>query len=803
MRTMLLLLLLNLPICLLAQNLTTQSVKENIEKYAGQYQQEKVYLQFDKPAYSPGETVWFKAYFMAGTEAVSFSASVYFDFADPSGRILKHIVEPIVEASSFGSFDIPVNYTGTSVQIKAYTKWMLNFDTAFLYSKTLRVIQTKQSSAKTAAKDNKISLQFFPEGGDCIAGLNTKIAFKAVYPDGRPFNVKGTVVNSKGTAVSDLKSIHDGMGYFMLEAKAGETYVANWKDDQGKMIQSALPAVKKEGLSIEVKITDGRRNFVIKRSDNAPAAISKVNIVGTMSGQLVYMASVKLESTQVIGGSMPVDQFPSGILQLTLFDSNWIAVAERITFINNNDFSFEPEVGFATLGTGKRGKNILVVNVPDTVTANLSVSVTDAGIGIDSSGNIVSNLLLTSDIKGLVYKPDYYFKDNSDSLQQQLDLVMLTNGWRRIKWDEVVNAKTPKLTYQPDSAYLSLGGKIFGASSLDLKQSALLFLIIDHPLDSSRHAIQTAIRPDGTFSEPNVILYDTTKVYYQFVGNKDLVNSSEVSFSSGLINDPPKVHEANGWLYPDSAAEARNIYFAQQQAILQKLLAGTTLEGVTVKAKTKSHEQVLDEKYASGLFSGGNSKQFDVEADPASQAAMSVLTYLQGKVAGLQIYSGGTGGSQNSATWRGGTPNFYLDEMQVDISQISSIPMPTVAYVKVFEPPFFGPGSGGGSGAIAVYTKRGGSDPAPKKGKGMPVKVLIGYTLEKQFYSPNYGTFDQRNSWEDQRSTLYWNPNVYTTPKNHMLRLSFYNNDITNSFRVILEGVNKDGKLTHIEKVIE
>jgi hypothetical protein len=128
--------------------------------------------------------------------------------------------------------------------------------------------------------------------------------------------------------------------------------------------------------------------------------------------------------------------------------------------------------------------------------------------------------------------------------------------------------------------------------------------------------------------------------------------------------------------------------------------------------------------------------------------------------------------------------------------------MSTIAYVKAFQPPFFGPGSGGASGAVAVYTKRGGSEPVAK-GKGMPFKTLIGYTVQKDFYSPNYGTFDQRNNWEDQRSTLYWNPNVYTTPKNHLVRLPFYNNDITKGFRVILEGVNKDGKLTHIEKIIE
>ena len=77
-------------------------------------------------------------------------------------------------------------------------------------------------------------------------------------------------------------------------------------------------------------------------------------------------------------------------MQITLFDSNWVAIAERITFINNNDYSFEPEVGFAQLGTDKRKQNTLVIEAPDSISANLSVSVTDAGIGIDSSDDIVS-----------------------------------------------------------------------------------------------------------------------------------------------------------------------------------------------------------------------------------------------------------------------------------------------------------------------------------------------------------------------------------------------------------------------------
>jgi len=102
-----------------------------------------------------------------------------------------------------------------------------------------------------------------------------------------------------------------------------------------------------------------------------------------------------------------------------------------------------------------------------------------------------------------------------------------------------------------------------------------------------------------------------------------------------------------------------------------------------------------------------------------------------------------------------------------------------------------------------VYTQKGASNTNIPKGKGLPSKTIIGYAPEKQFYSPNYGTFDQRNEEEDLRSTIYWNPMIITTQKNHMARLSFYNNDITGSFRVIVEGVSKDGKLVHIEKLIE
>jgi hypothetical protein len=313
--------------------------------------------------------------------------------------------------------------------------------------------------------------------------------------------------------------------------------------------------------------------------------------------------------------------------------------------------------------------------------------------------------------------------------------------------------------------------------------------------------IQSFLDKDGNFSNPNIILFDTTKVYYRLAGSGNAGSGTEVSFNPGLIQTPAHISfDKKPLFYLDTAEENRNRFFAEQQAQLAKFLQGTTLQGVTVKAKTKSPEEVLDEKYTTGLFSGGEAKSFDITNDPAARTAQSVLSYLQGRVAGLQISVNGTG--QPSVTYRGGTPSFFLDEMSVDASQLQSMPMTDVGYVKVFEPPFFGAFGGGANGAIAVYTQRGGGQPA-EKGKGMPFKIITGYTAQKEFYSPNYGTFDARNQQADVRSTLYWNPMIITTKENHIIRLTFYNNDISNSFHVVVEGVGKDGKLTHVEKTIE
>jgi len=779
----------------LSSSLFAQSIDGLLETYVKGAKEERLYLHYNQATYAPGDTVWFKAYLLSELYPSEKSKTVYIDWLDEGGNVLLHTEWPVLEASASGQFAIPDLYPGTAVTAKAYTRWMLNFDPAFLYQKTLRVLGKKD--ATTASKKlPQAQVQFLPEGGDLIAGLKTKLAFKANNGRGLPFAINGAIYNNKGVAVQNFKATHNGMGAFFFTPEAGASYTAKWTDEKGEKQTTALPAIKAEGVSLTVLLQGTRRAVTVQKSSATP--FRQVLLVGTMHQTKVFSTTADLSTTASVTKLIPTQLLPTGILTITVFDEGNNPLAERITFVKNETYSFTPKLEVVRYGLNKRAKNIWELQLPDSLQTNLSVSVTDASLMTDSSENIYSHLLLTADLKGSVYKPAQYFLNNSDSTIEKLDLVMLTNGWRRFNWEAIAAGKSPAIPFAPDTAYLHFSGKIYGVQQGRLANENLVAIF--KPKDSA--ATQMLVVPitgAGTFSEPEFIFFDTLNVFYQFKQGSLLSNSSvrfmEDRFkglSKELLAFPSTVIP-----FFDTSGSYYQRTVSQQRREAKEFLSSKMLSNVTVQAKTRSKLAELDKRYTSGLFSGADSYQFDLTDDKTAFSFASVFQYLQGRVAGLQI---NTSGANTSLQWRGGTPSLYLDEMPMEVASLSTISMADVAYIKIFRPPFMG-GFGGSAGAIAVYTKRGGD--AKSSSKGLPNSTIIGYTPTKEFYSPNYDTFDARHEQRDLRTTLYWNPYVLTSPQNNKVRLSFFNNDVTQAFRVIIEGISKDGQLTHFETIIE
>jgi hypothetical protein len=773
-----------------------QNIDTTIEKYATEYGQERPYLHYDKSNYAAGETVWYKVYLMSGIFPADDSKTFYIDWTDDKGKLLLHSLMPVVYATASGQFDIPPTYTGKFIHVKAYTKWMLNFDSSFLYNKDIRILS--KTPPITSQKNNLIpSIQFFPEGGDAIEGVTNKIAFKANDQWGRPVKIKGIIVDNHGLKVDSLHTIHDGMGYFYTFPKGGETFTAKWKDEKGTEHVTALPVAKEYGVALQVIIAGEKREFVVSAPPTSAAALGIIHLLGTMNQHEVFKVTKDI-STGVLRGVIPTADLPSGILTITVFNAQWMPLAERIIYINNQEYLFNPEMTVEHWGLNKRARNEIQITVSDSLPASFSVAVTDFNIDTDSSDNIISHLLLTGDIKGQVYNPAYYFSNNSDSITRQLDLVMLTHGWRRFKWDDVVAGKFPKIIYPKDTSYLTLSGKLYGALPSQLRDAGSIVVIINQAKEKNK-MITVPIESNGTFNDRNVILFDTTHLYYQLPKGKGLGDVS-VQFMGNRMPPLPFNILASPYFYNqtyDTAGNYRHFMLASEEAQLLSLYKGKVLETVTIKGVTKSPVQLLDEKYASGMFSGGDGYQFDLLHDRLTSASQNIFNYLQGKVAGLQI----TGGNPPSLQWRGGAPQLFLDEMPVDVNMVSNLNVTDIAYIKVLRPPFMG-SSNGANGAIAIYSRRGGDRPQ-EPGKGLSNNTVTGYNSMREFYSPNYATFDTKNDQRDVRSTLYWNPQVFTTRQDNKVTLTFYNNDISGAFRVVIEGMTTDGRLAHIENIME
>ncbi|RYY62110.1 MAG: hypothetical protein EOO05_04005 [Chitinophagaceae bacterium] len=777
--------------------LFSQNIDATIATYAEKFPQEKAYLHYDKTSYAPGETVWFKVYMMEGINPATESKNFYIDWTDEKGTIISRTVAPVVDGVTNGQFLVPADYTGRFVHAKGYTRWMLNFDSTFLYQKDIRII------SNTAAQNNykntqPTSIGFFPEGGDAVAGFVNKVAFKANDQWGRPVKVSGTIVNQAGKTVDSLRTMHNGMGYFFLNPKEGDSFTAKWKDEKGVVTSTPLPSVKTTGVGLQVSTVAEKKYFQVNVSPGAQYKM--LHVIGTMNQYQVFKVSKDVTAGE-FKGVIPVSQLPSGILTITVFDDTWKAIAERIVFVNNDEYRFVPEFTVEHWGLNKRARNDLQVTVPDSLIASLSISVTDADIDTDSSHTIISDLLLSSDIRGQVFDPASYFTGNADSQARKVDLVMLTHGWRRFKWDDVAKGKLPQLRYQRDTSYMVLSGRVFGALPSQIKEAGSIILIVKQKDVESNGFKALPLNADGTFRDPETIIFDSANIYYQLMKAKGVSDVSVNFFEDKLppfkYNDPAKGIFFNP--SKDTLGFARHARLADQTAKLLKKYEGELLANVIVKSKTKSPVEVLDERYTSGLFSGGDSYNFDMTNDPFANSATNIFTYLQGKVAGLQINNAQS--QQPSLSWRGQSPGVYLNEMQTDLSMIATLPVSDVAYIKVFRPPFMG-GFNGAGGAIAIYTKKGG-DQKSEPGKGLSNNTVTGYTMMREFYSPNYASFKPENERADVRTTLYWNPQLQTAPGKNKVLVSFYNNDLSKSFRVVIEGMTADGRLAHIEEIME
>ena len=404
---------------------------------------ELVYLQTDKGIYETGEDLWFKTYTLdAQSLALSDrSKTLFVEMLNAKDSIVWQEKYPILSGIAEGHVYVDKDLKEGDYRIHAYTRFSFLNDTLRpVYPKKIRVVKSiaYKGTNTPQEKDQPVArFSFFPEGGYLIDGIPTKVAFKALDEKGMPAKVKGVLLEN-GKDIAKLESVHDGMGFVFMLPRKGASYKAVLSDGR----EFPFAEVVSSGLSVHLrKQTDEYLEFLLSQPKGAAAQAIKLE--GKMRGGLCCAATGTLSEKLKI--RIPLKEFPmQGIAEFTLYNTDGQPMAERLVYIHpERKLHIELNTDSARYFT--RGKGKLNVKVTDEtgnpVQAHLGLSIFDRAYQNElNPENMLSYCYLSTEIKGNIHNPAYYFDSNNKDRQAALDLLLLTQGWRRYVWEKADTA---------------------------------------------------------------------------------------------------------------------------------------------------------------------------------------------------------------------------------------------------------------------------------------------------------------------------------------------------------------------------
>lgn len=776
----------------------SQQPEELLQQWYQKAPVEKVWLHTDRDQYSAGETAWFKAYLSSDFQPDTLSSVLYVELMNDSGRMIIRHVFPVLLATSNGQVNLPDSLPTAVYQLRAYTPGMLNNGTDYVFHKKIHVYGVNKNRKETISSKG-IQLDFFPEGGNLVTGWVNTIAFKATDDNGLPAALQGIITDSKGNEITRITTYHDGMGLFELIPVRGEKYTA--KADPSFSGQSfSLPESSETGLSLTM-IPHPQGSFFEIRQRVTDPLLRAAYMIGQMQHHVVFRQNLA-ESRDEWQGVLNTEKLNSGILQVTVFSKSGIPLAERLIFVNNKEYFQQASVRADTVSTDVKGRNHFKILIKDTVQGSISVAVTDADYSFTPyrEENIISGLLLTSDLRGYIHHPAWYLAADNDSVKMATDLLMMTHGWRRFRWEELP-AKVKQPLQYTDPSFISITGKVsLDGSSRAYAEKSLLALITADGMRRNAQYIQTD--KQGFFRLDSLLFFGNARIFIMdILGKKSkYIDVKMTSDSLGrnypvLIPGPPQ---------PVTSEVSQLKKLAGDYEAIRKA-NGLMLEEVTLTVKKKTPTEVLDEQYSKGMFSGQSDKTLDLVNTDQYITEGNIFDYLSSRIIGLDIQLDEQ--AQYTLFYRQGPTlsslgaipmTLYLNEVETDANVIASLPATEIALVKLYSH-FVGASGAGPGGALSVYTRKGGDVTHTSRGD---IIRYTGFTLVKDFFSPNYKTDPALLNKPDTRITLDWRPNIFVNNIDPVIPISFYNSDRTKRFRVVVEGMTTSGKLISIEQII-
>ncbi|WP_143741236.1 hypothetical protein [Pontibacter ramchanderi] len=758
-----------------AQSGQQHEALSNLQKHRQAALQEKLYLHIDRPVYACGDELWFKVYNVDGSlhRPLDMSKVTYVELLDADQKPALQAKVAMKDGVGNGYFQLPTTLQTGNYTVRAYTSWMKNFDPAFYFQQQVSIINTfEQLPKQEALKAKAYTLQFFPEGGNLLAGIKGNVAFKITDgKSGKGAMLAGEVLDQDGNKVVDFAPHRFGIGRFAFTPEIGKRYTVKLQLPDGGTLEQALPQIHERGYTLQ--LTDTTADYVHIAVQSAGKADEQVYLMGHTRQQVVSSEKALLQNGKCVFRVSKAD-LADGITHFTVFNTAGQPVSERLYFKHpTRELALKVAVPQQQYNLRERVQVDLQSASEALANASMAVYKLDS-LQMAPQAHIASYLWLESDLKGAIENPAYYFSNAGKTDLQALDNLMLTHGWSRFTWDDVLGKEPATPSYLPENHGHLLFGKLTHKASGQPAPGIMTYLA----------SPGKPIRFYNAQSDAAGRLLFELKDFY---GNKDLVLQTDFTKDSTYHFEllSPFSTRFTAAHAPLQLPESRvgDITERHLQVQLEHAYYGAY--------RNRFHTPGIDSSafYGQPLesYQLDDYKRFKVMEEVMREYVQGVQVRTRGRSFHFMVMNRPYKSifRQNPMVLLDGVPVFNIDKiMAFDPLKVKQLDVVASRF-------FHGPLTYEGLVSYQTYS-------GDLAGFNLDARALMqayeGLQQQREFYAPAYDTPEQKSSrLADFRNLLHWAPNIQIEP-GKAEQVSFYTSDQPGTYLVVVQGITASGE---------
>ncbi len=841
LKLLVLLLIVTAPIVYAQDSTAIRKIKsfsQHFVSFSKSYPQEKVYLHFDNSSYYLGESIWFKAYAVqADRNALSkISKVLYVELLNAEGYVVETKKLKLENGACHGDFKLNTTGYAGFYEVRAYTLYMQNFGQKNYFSRVFPVydvpeitgkyvpVITPRSNSQVIPKlrpddtqSGTLAVSFYPEGGSLVAGVSSKVAFKATAKNGENMIVTGSVFNDKDEKVADMKSEYQGMGVFEFTPGTGGYVAKVYSND--KEYKFELPVALPNGYAMSID-NSAEEKIDILIQKNATSKSEALGLSISCRGVLYAFEPVNTGADNAIVFKYPKKLLPTGVAQITLYNALGEVVSERLAFINHQSH-MKIDVSQSKAGYEPYERVNMNFQLNDVrnnpVETTFSVSVRDGATSSNNpySNSILTDLLLSSEVSGYIENPGQYFQYDDNSHRQALDLLLLTQGWSRYSWKQMAGVTPFVIKHTVEKGLVIEGNVVSTILKKKMKNVDISMVMLS---DSTSQQGKCITDSAGNFNFGLQDYKGEGKLILQSKVN-DKRREMRVMLNRQFSPDPktylfPELNTTQYLNRGNALAQTTGSAADSVEAYLQKNNSKLSMEKkdhllkevvvsekrlplkVTVKYNVAKEMDKMEDKgeyqpteIANFLNKMNNYFTYTPQADGSLK-----MLYKGKKVIMLrressqfateinELYSDNEGDASGGDNG-GVSPGFKARMPLLDEIESINVVEDNISMQRIYK------GTLDLSNVVIVVIKcKKNYQPDPN---GIRNTTFSGYSYVKEFFSPQYNRYRLPKE-NDYRRTLYWNPDVKTDAAGKAT-ISFFNNSSCKAMTVSAETVTANG----------